>query len=275
MSIFDDIKGLDYKEETTGDNLPRIYYFNGVDAKTVRTNGEFYTKTADAGDGWSASQRFPDEEGYSTAELWFAPLAYREQWFTTDPQTKRTVWLAHYEPGSRKYSEQIGFCRGIDEPVVLVTKGMISRAIYGKGGVMESFHTSIGAFARKSAKMAFPGWALYVPIVPPTDKKGNPVYTSTGHGSTVTIPILNPKYEPSMETINKLYVGTERLQLGAELAIQFIDWAKERRGGHDAQPLPVHMREEPAGEDPRDTWDKNRPFVNQPQPYADDEIKPF
>ena len=259
MSIFDDIKGLDYKEETTGDNLPRVYYFNGVDAKTVRTNGEFYTKS-DAGEGWAVSNRFPDEDGYSTGELWFAPIAYREQWFTTDPQTKRTVWLGHYEPGSRKYSEQIGFVRGIDEPAVLVTKGMISRAIYGKGGVMETFHTTIGAFARKSGKMAFPGWALYIPIVPPMDKKGQPVYTSTGHGSTVTIPVCNPKYEPSMDTINKLYVGTERLQLGAELVIQFADWAKQRRGGHDAQPLPVHMREE---------------SHNEPQPYADDEIKPF
>lgn len=262
MSIFDDVKQLDYTPEQNGDGLPRVYYFNGVDAKTVRTNGEFYTKSP-AGDGWTVSNRFPDEEGYSTAELWFAPIAYREQWFTTDAVTKRTVWLAHYEPGARKYSEQIGFIRGIDGPAVLVSKGMISRALYGKGGVFQTFAETVGAAYRKAAKSAAPGWALYVPIVPPVDKKGNPAYTSTGHGSTVTPPVCNPKYteKAGLDTINALYVGTELLQLGAEYVQQFADWAKQRRGGHDAQPLPVHMQTDATH--------------NEPQPYADDEIKPF
>lgn len=259
MGIFDDVKELNYQPEESGDNLPRVYYFNGVDAKTVRTNGEFYTKS-EAGEPWKPSNRFPDEEGYSVPELWFAPIAYREQWFIPDPVTKRTQWLAHYEPGARKYSEQIGFVRGIESPAVLVSKGMTSRALYGKGGVFETFAQTVGAGYRKIAKMTAPGWALYVPIIPPVDKKGNPAYTSTGHGSTTTPPVLNSKYTGTLDDINALYVGADLLALGAELIIQYKTWIDTRRGGHEAQPLPVHLREESR---------------NEPQPYADDEIKPF
>lgn len=279
MGIFDDVKQLDWNETPSGDGLPRIWYFNGVDAKTVRTNGEFYTKF-DAGDGWKSSNRFQDEEGFSTAALFWAPVVYREQWFTVDPETKRTIWLAHYQPGARKYSEQIGFARGIDGASVLVSKGMTSRAIYGKGGIIDTFTSTVGLFARKAGKLTLPSWALYIPMVPPTDKKGNPVYTKLDQGSIVTTPVCDARYTEKVthETIDALYVGPELLALGAEMVIQYKQWAVERRGGHDAQPLPTHLRPDTDESDPREMWDKNaanRPGINAPQPYSDDEIKPF
>lgn len=263
MGIFDDVKQLDYVEEQGADNLPRVYYFNGVDAKTIRTNGEFYTKF-DAADPWKPSNRFPDEEGYSSAILYWAPIVYREQWFIADQNTKRTNWLAHYEPGARKYSEQIGFTRGIDGAVVLVSKGMTSRAIYGKGGVIDTFNSTIGAFARKAGKMTLPPWALFIPIVPPVDKKGNPIYTKLDQGSIVTTPVCSTTYTDTVthDTIEKLYVGPELLALGDVLRKQYKPWADTRRGGHEAQLLPVHMRDESE-------------VGAITTPYADDEIKPF
>lgn len=226
--FMNDIAGLEFEPEQRTTQLPRIWWFNGVDAKTVRTNGEFYTKLDGCNTPWNPSNRFPDESGYSAPLLHWAPIYYREQWFTSDGN--ETVWLAHYEKGARKYAEQLGFAAGISEPIILVTKGMAARAIYGKGGVMDEYQKTIGAFAQSSAKTTLPGWAFYVPMVAPTDKKGNPVYTETGKGSVVTLPVFNAKFEGNRDTLKTLYVGTETLQLGAVIQREYKGWADERRG---------------------------------------------
>ena len=243
--FFDDIAGLDFDVETPTRQLPRIWWFNGVDAKTVRTNGEFYTKYDGCIDPWKPSNRFSDESGYSAPGLYWAPIYYREQWFTSDGDN--TTWLPHYEKGARKYAEQLGFARGISEPIVLVTKGMTDRAIYGKGGVMDEFQKTIGAFAQSSAKTTLPGWAFYVPMVAPTDKKGNPVYTETGKGSVVTLPVFHAKFEGNRDTLKTLYVGTETLQLGAQIQREYKGWAAERRGNvsSDETPPPAPARNAP------------------------------
>jgi hypothetical protein len=226
--FFDDIAGLEFETETPTRQLPKIWWFNGVDAKTVRTNGEFYTKLNGCKTPWNESNRFPDESGYSAPSLHWAPIYYREQWFTSDGQETR--WLAHYEKGARKYAEQLGFAAGIDEPIILVTKGMTARAIYGKGGIFDEYQKTIGAFAMTLAKTTLPGWAFYIPMTAPTDKKGNPVYTETGKGSVVTLPVINPKFGATRDDLKTLYVGSEMLQLGAVIQKEYKGWADERRG---------------------------------------------
>jgi hypothetical protein len=237
--FFDDIAGLDFEQEQPTRQLPRIWWFNGVDAKTVRTNGEFYTKLDGCESPWTVSNRFTDESGYSTPSLLWAPVYSREQWYTGTKDD--TIWLTHYEKGARKYSEQLGFAAGINEPIILVTKGMVSRAIYGKGGVVEQFVKTIGAYAASQAKTTLPGWAFYIPMVAPVDKKGTPVYTETGKGSVVTLPVLNPKFGPTRDDLKALYVGKDMLELGAQIQREYKGWSEERRGNvaPDAQDAPL------------------------------------
>lgn len=216
--------------EETQDLPPRFYYLKGQ--KAAKTSGKFYGKESEfvvpPEEPWTPSQQFDDEDGYETPTLNIAILGHRSQPFIVDPQTSRKVWLSRYEQGATFYTELLCYAQGIG-PAIWTMKGMVGSAVVGRNGLIKQFEKTVRKELQKRYNRQFNPWALWIPVGPAVDEKGNLYYQDTGYKSYFNLPSLRIPATPTEQLLDQLWVGTDLYREGAELYNQFRNWFKERR----------------------------------------------
>ena len=69
-----------------------------------------------------------------------------------------------------------------------------------------------------------------MPIKTLVNTKNQVVYTDTGHGSLVTLPMLALPEASNQTLMDNLFVGEEWVKYGYEVHRQFDNWRTQRRG---------------------------------------------
>jgi hypothetical protein len=226
--------------ERQGEAYPRIWWYNG--AKQAGTNGHFYTTEREFPDGipgWTQVDRYEDEVGYKADALRIAVVRRRAQAYSEDRTSGMPVktWHPHYKPGLRIYTELLCMVEGVADPVVWVVKGMLGKHITAKNGGLLSMHyenTVKQAIPTWKGQGTVPGWAFWCPIAAPKTDKGKPVYTDTGYGSHVTLPVRDYDPHVTREVLVSLFVGRDLLEQGLRIYQDSAEWAKTLRGNDDA-----------------------------------------
>ncbi|MEN9936221.1 MAG: hypothetical protein RLZZ387_2800 [Chloroflexota bacterium] len=221
---------------------PAIWWYNGN--KQAKTPGVFYVKgTAlqqEPAEPWAPSARFDNETGFETSALHLAPITWRQQPYrvvevvSNGTQRKDRRYLTDWEPGAQIHTEIVCLAAGIAEPVVWSFHGMTGRAVMGKSGIFNSYRHGLLRGAEKVAGKRLPLWTFWLPITTLRNAKGQITYTDTGHGSLVTLPMLDWPTAPEPELIDTLFVGEEWVAYGYEVRRQFESWRTQRRGTNGA-----------------------------------------
>lgn len=244
MSIDFNLDGFEFTPDTPerqSEAYPRIWWYNG--SKQAGTNGHFYTTEREFPEGihgFEQVERYDDEVGYKAEALKIAIIRRRAQAYTEVRDGDRTTktWHDHYKPGRKIYTELLCLVEGVDEPVVWVVKGMIGQAVTKrKTGIVDVFAESVLKLAAETWKGdgEVPPWAFWMPIMAPKTDKGKPVYTDTGYGSHVTLPVLALP-AMSREALKAIYVGRELLDIGKAHYIASAEWSKTMRTNDETPP---------------------------------------
>lgn len=217
---------------------PAIWWYNG--SKQAKTPGIFYVKGAalqqEPADPWVPSQRFENEIGFETPLLHLALITWRQQPYhvvevvSGGEQRKHRRYIAEWEPGAQIHTEIVCLAEGIAEPVVWSCHGMTGRAVMGKNGICATYRTGLLRHAEQVARKRLPLWTFWVPISTLRDARGQVTYTDTGHGSLVTLPMLDWSDASQAELIDRLFTGEEWIVYGYEVRRQFESWRSQRRG---------------------------------------------
>jgi hypothetical protein len=222
----------------TTPTTPAIWWYHGN--KPAKTPGVFYVKgTAlqqEPSEPWTPSQRFEHEVGYETPALHLALITWRQQPYhvveivSGGTQRKDRRYIAEWEPGAQIHTEIVCLAEGIAEPVVWSFHGMTGRAVMGKTGIVTTYRNGLLREAEQLASKRLPLWTFWLPISTLVNANGQVSYTDTGHGSLVTLPMLNLPEPPSQTLMDDLFVGEEWVQYGYEVHAQFANWRRQRRG---------------------------------------------
>lgn len=225
---------------------PAIWWFNGN--KPARTPGRFYVKHAalqqEPLEPWVPSQRFAHEPGFETETLHLALITWRQQPYRTldtaagGEQRKTRQYLAAWEPGAQIHTEIVCLAEGIAEPVVWSFHGMTGRAVMGKSGLLATYRSGLLRAAEQVAGKRLPLWTFWLPLSTQIDTRGQVVYTDTGHGSLVTLPMLHLPTEADTTLMNDLFVGENWLAYGYAVYADFEAWRHQRRGQAQAATSP-------------------------------------
>jgi len=230
---FDGLDEVQYEEESGTQGYPRIYWFNGE--KKSQKGGHFYTSEAEfpqgLGEPWVGVSWFKDGDGYTTDSLSIVPIRKRYQAYfeTTEGTRKIKTWLpaGKYETGARIYTEILCIMQGYDGLVILAVKGLTGKALTNKSsGVFATMRDTVFATAKETLKKGtkLPPFAFWTPITTGRDAKGRVIYTDTGHGSTVTLPVCDIKGDVTRETAKGLYVGRDLLMQLGEWYTEHSEW---------------------------------------------------
>jgi hypothetical protein len=243
MSDFD-VSGFSFtpdQQDRSGSEYPRIWWYNG--SKQAGTNGHFFTTEREFPEGiagWSQVDRYDDEVGYSAEALKIAVIRRRAQAYSEERSGDNVTktWHSHYKPGLKIYTELLCLIEGYDEPVLWIVKGMTGQAVTKrKVGMLDVFKASVLDEAQKTWKGdgAVPPWAFWMPIMAPKTDKGKPVYTDTGYGSHVTLPVLAlPTIQ--RDSLKALFVNRALLNFGLEVYHATAEWQKAQRGDTPTTP---------------------------------------
>lgn len=224
----------------TATTTPAIWWYNGN--KPAKTPGVFYVKGAslkqEPVEPWTPSGRFEHEAGFETPALHLALITWRQQPYrvvevvANGEKRKDRRYIAEWEPGAQIHTEIVCLAAGIAEPVVWSFHGMTGRAVMGKTGLFNAYRNGLLRSAEQAAGKRLPLWTFWLPIVTLRNPKGQIAYTDTGHGSLVTLPMLDWPSAPEAELLDTLFVGEEWVAYGYEVRRQFERWRSQRRGGN-------------------------------------------
>lgn len=252
MGFRDEIHSIDTPPvDDRHPTLPAMWWYHGT--RRPPTGGVFYVK-ADAlrdppEEPWRPSQRFSGERGFEADQVQVLPICYRQQPYRIvtvgagREQRRERRYLAKWEPGAQFHTELLCMAEGIQEPVVWSCRGMTSKALTGRGGIMDTYVHGLLKLAQQEARKKDPAktlplWTFWLPIATQRDAQGRVVHHDTGFGSFVTLPVvLIPPVEVLIERpaeleqlLDTLYAGKEWIAYGYDLFHQFADWRNERRG---------------------------------------------
>ncbi|MFV9507690.1 MAG: hypothetical protein AB4911_24325 [Oscillochloridaceae bacterium umkhey_bin13] len=222
----------------TTPTTPAIWWYNGN--KPAKTPGVFYVKgTAlqqEPSEPWTPSQRFEHEVGFETRALHLALITWRQQPYhvveivSGGEKRKDRRYITEWEPGAQIHTEIVCLAEGIAEPVVWSFHGMAGRAVMGKIGIFNAYRNGLLREAEQLAGKRLPLWTFWLPISTLVNTKGQVVYTDTGHGSLVTLPMLALPEAPNQALMDDLFVGEEWVSYGYAVRTQFERWRSQRRG---------------------------------------------
>ena len=221
-----------------GPGVPAIWWHNGN--KQAKTPGVFYLKAAtlqsEPEAPWQLSERFEREAGFETPALHLALVTWRQQPYRTSEvviggeKRKERCYLAAWEPGAQIHTEIVCLAEGIAEPVIWSFHGMAGRAVMSKNGIVSEYRNGLLHTAERAAGKRLPLWTFWLPLSSLRDAKGQLIYTDTGHGSVVTLPMVNWPAHAEAELLDTFFVGEEWLASGYDIHAQFAHWRTQRRG---------------------------------------------
>ena len=238
MSFEKDLQDLNYIPETTieGDGLPRISWLSST--KRGGILGKFYARASQMPGltaPWEAVELFDDEEGFVTPSLDLCIIRTRAQAYSETIVGDRRVrtWHPQWKPdaGMRIYTELLCYIKGYEGLVVWPVKGLIGKGVCAVRNPDSVFGRmrEVEKEAKKTATRPIPSFAFWTPVVCPTDRKGKPVLTSTGHGSEVIIPVAAVPDVIDRDVCAKLYVGSAMLQQARAAWQEYEGWSRELR----------------------------------------------
>jgi len=219
---------------------PAIWWFHGN--KAAKTPGIFYIKGTtlqqEPSEPWTLSQRFEHEVGYETHTLHLALITWRQQPYQLVETTttaggvprKERRYITEWEPGAQIHTEVVCLAEGIAEPVVWSCRGMTGRSLMGKSGIFNAYRNGLLREAERLVGKRLPIWTFWLPIKTLVNTKNQVVYTDTGHGSLVTLPMLALPEASNQTLMDDLFVGEEWVSYGYEVHRQFDNWRTQRRG---------------------------------------------
>lgn len=238
-----------YADETTGDGLLRMQWRNGE--PKLKTAGRFFVDKERLGDRaiaepWTeATEVFEsgaEVEAYIAPRLRVAIIGVRQQPFSWEgPQdSRRKVWHEKWIEGGSMQVEALCFVQGLADHTAVDPVVWTSSTIKTSFAIIGSKAPSINVTLRALLKAAkvfsgkdMPLWSFWLPIAGQVDAKGKPDYVPT-KGKAVTPPYaFVPTGELTRDHLNKLYVGRELLEHGANLRAVWAEWLKERRYNDD------------------------------------------
>jgi hypothetical protein len=276
-----------YNDE--GPRYPLIYWLNTT--KLGGVVGAWHTGDfATLPEPWNRVERFDNEEhGHETTSLTFVPLRMRQQWYmnlTTMQGDTVTKAIPHYMDGVaartflekhgggmhlgvRSSSQVLAMVQGIDEPVVVQTKGLVAMATFKRptkrspgGDVYQLINAMLGvANQTRKGSDQIPHFAFWVTLKQPLTPKGKVQSVEVGGGAVVVYPQLDTKPDSvTRDMLVQRFIGREKLQLAHAMYLDSEAWANE-------PPRNDFIGEEAAPPPPA------RP-VNVPQPIGDED-SPF
>lgn len=258
--------GADVNWNQSGEKqqYPRIRWNHGRKVGRAGDPGVFYVKSdymTDIPDGWTASNLFPNEDGYECPGIALVPILKRSQPFSTVDNV--TTWHKTYErdKGMKIYTEMVCLLRGYPHPVILTTKGWIAGRIHGaKNSVFADHAEYVVKVANAQAEKPLSQSAFWIEFGGAYDSKGAPVFVEVGSGSQKAAlhdvvlyarkgdHLLYGMKEAQAEAeIDRLYIGDERYKQAAALREELIaaGWVNERRGNLEAEPEPEKPKTQP------------------------------
>jgi hypothetical protein len=228
---------------------PAIWWYNGN--KPAKTPGIFYVKGTtlkqEPVDPWTPSQRYENEAGFETPLLHLAPITWRQQPYhvvevvSGGEKRKDRRYIAEWEPGAQIHTEIVCLAEGIAEPVIWSFHGMTGRAVMGKTGIFNTYRNGLLREAEQIAGKRLPLWTFWLPLTTLCNAKGQVIYTDTGHGSLVTLPMLAWDDTPQANLLDTLFVGEDWITYGYEVRHQFESWRTQRRGLNGAAKSNGHL----------------------------------
>lgn len=251
----------------SGPTVPAIWWHNGN--KQAKTPGSFYAKATtlqqEPDAPWTPSERFEREAGFETPTLHLALITWRQQPYrvvdtaVNGEKRKERCYLAAWEPGAQLHTEIVCLAEGIAEPVIWSFHGMTGRAVMGKNGSVSAYRNGLLHAAEQAAGKRLPLWTFWLPLTTLRTPTGQPIYTDTGHGSLVTLPMLDWPNHAERDLLDAFFVGEEWLAYGYDIHAQFAHWRTQRRGSDALHHSTAHATNNGSSASPHD----DEPFDNE------------
>jgi hypothetical protein len=228
------------------DGPPRIRWNNGAESKhdsVPDVPGTFYVSEKTLNGfvpqaPWHEVNRYENEVGYEAEELDIVFIAHKGQPFKDVRDAKgkwvKREWFKVWEQGMSIQTEYLAYVEGFYDPqepqygtpALFVTKGMVGKRV---GEILTRYREDLLAEATRVAntgkkdKVKLPGWSFRLRLGPERTKKGF-VFTETGFGSKVQLPMLLMPQDITDALMDELYVGETLLQHGRIVYDSFEDW---------------------------------------------------
>ena len=182
---------------------------------------------------WEQAQVFKGETHWKAVGVRFAPVCWRVrpfEWRDGKDGRKMRHFLKEWpkdrtaaDPKFQGYTEVIGFIAGDPDQRVwrMTGDGMIGIRY---GVILDQYRDGLLSWARRTHAENVPTWAFYLPITVDKDVNGQTIFTETGFGSTVQLPMLAFPKKANAELADLLYVGDDILHRGYTVRDEHDDW---------------------------------------------------
>ena len=146
---------------------------------------------------------------------------------------------------AKKKSQFLIVIKGIEQPVMLTTKGVVAKAMSGQTGLLQQFDRTVMAYVaaelkRAGSKNLLPMRRFWLDIGVPFDGKGQPIFAAFGpKGGTqknLVVPSLTVPNPITGDYIKSIHVGEANRDRFDKLYFDAVEWSKawDTKGGSTA-----------------------------------------
>lgn len=146
---------------------------------------------------------------------------------------------------AKKKSQFLIVIKGIEQPVMLTTKGVVAKAMSGRTGLLQQFDRTVMAYVaaelkRAGSKNLLPMRRFWLDIGVPFDGKGQPIFAAFGpKGGTqknLVVPSLTVPNPITGDYIKSIHVGAANKERFDKLYFDAVEWSKawDTKGGSTA-----------------------------------------
>lgn len=213
--------------------LPSYIKRNDKDGKPIKIEGS-YAKRLNL---TVISQRHRYEVATKSGQIEVFSHAQYEQ-----AEARATV-LRQVDPtvAPKKKSQFLIVIKGIEQPVMLTTKGVVAKSMSGQTGLLQQFDNTVMAYVtaelkRMGSKNLLPMRRFWLDIGVPFDK-GQPIFTPFGpKGGTqknLVVPSLTVPNPITGDYIKSIHVGEANKERFDKLYFDAVEWSKawDAKGG--------------------------------------------